>query len=119
MPLLQQVCDCMAEFGLFSRLKLNFSRCGLVVKGSLQKRDREHLEATQACEPLIGILIRHSIKYLGVRIGNITSDEAYAFPLAEAQRRASIVAGLHLSPRERIVLLKTWVLPTVLLTARA
>ena len=36
-------------------------------------------------------------------MGNITSDEAFSFPLAEAQRRASR---------------KTWVLPIVLLTAR-
>ena len=52
-------------------------------------------------------------------MGNITSDKAFSFPLAEAQRRASRLASYNLSLKERILPLKTWVLPIVLLTSRA
>ena len=45
----------------------------------------------------MSILIQQSIKYLGVRMGNVTSKEAFFYPLAKAQRRASLVASLHLS----------------------
>ena len=116
---LQKVYDCMKEFGLFSGLKLNLGKCGVVIKIILHSQDQQHIKAKQDGELLLGMRICQSVKYLGVRMGNITSDEAYAFPLVEAQRRASVVANLHLSLRERIVLLKTWVLPIVLLIARA
>ena len=117
-PFLQRVHDCMTEFGIFSGLKLDIAKCGMVIKGLLHKDDQAKV-ASQAGERLLGILVQQSVKYLGVRIGNISSEFAYAYLLAEAQRRASVVAGLHLSRKERITLLKTWVLPTVLLTARA
>ena len=40
-------------------------------------------------------------------------------PLGEAQRRAAVVASLPPTLRERLVLLKNGILPTVLLTAKA
>ena len=60
-----------------------------------------------------------SVKYLGVRMGNVTPDSAFAFPLGEAQRRAGSIAAYGLSMKKHILLLKTWILPCVLLTARA
>ena len=117
--LLQRVYDCMSNFALFSGLHLHLAKCGVVVKGSLHTDAQAHVEAFSHGELLLGILIRQSVKYLGVRIGNISSDGAYAYPLAEVQRRASVVAGLSLSLRECILRLKTWVLPTILLTVRA
>ena len=68
---------------------------------------------------LLGIPIVDSVKYLGVRMGNVTRDSAFAFPLAQAQRRAGTIASYGLSVKERIRLLKTWILLCVLLTARA
>ena len=70
--------------------------------------DQSHLESTEAGELLLGIAVLNSIKYLGVRMGNIF-----------LQRRASLVASLHVSPKEHVVLLKTWALLTALLTARS
>ena len=52
-------------------------------------------------------------------MGNVTFDEAFSLPLAEAQWRASQLAGLQLCLRKRLLLLKTWILPTILLTARS
>ena len=67
----------------------------------------------------LGLTVLHQLEYLGVKMGNVSSDEAFAVPLREAQHTANVVASLQLSIRERIILLKTWVLPTVLLTSRA
>ena len=51
------------------------------------------------------------MKYLGAK--------AFAAPLAEAFRRAKLASYLDLTIKERLILLKTWVLPVLLLTARA
>ena len=51
-------------------------------------------------------------------MGNVSSGSAFVFPLGEAQRRASRISADGQSTRERIVLLKTWILPCVQLTAR-
>ena len=118
-PIIQEICEIMNRFAIFSGLKINFSKCGIVVKGPLHPLDQQATEQTPSGEVLLGISLCPHVKYLGVRMGNITSDEAFSFPLAEAQRRASRLAALQFSLRERILLLKTWILPTVLLTARA
>ena len=39
--------------------------------------------------------------------------------MGEAHRRSALVASFALSPAERLLLLKTWVLPVLLLMARA
>ena len=51
-------------------------------------------------------------------MGNLSSDASFAFPLGEAQRRAGCISAYGLSITERILPLKTWILPCVLLTAR-
>ena len=52
-------------------------------------------------------------------MGNIMSKDAFATSMAEAQRRANIASTLGLSLQERVQILKVWILPVVLLTARA
>ena len=117
--LLSEICDCMKTFGLFSGLLLNLGKCGMVINGQLHASDQALVESTRSGEFIMGISICNRVKCLGVMMGNVTSDEAFSLPLAEAQRRASQLAGLQLSLRERLLLLKTWILPTILLTARS
>ena len=50
---------------------------------------------------------------------NISPKEAFVAPMAEAQRRANVVSSLILSLSERIQMLKVWILPVLLLMARA
>ena len=52
-------------------------------------------------------------------MGHVSVKEAFVDPLREAYRRARIAATIALSIPEKITLLKTWILPTLLLTARA
>ena len=114
-----EVLEMMKQFGMFSGLLLNLGNCGIVVKGNLSTRDQQHVTESPGGSQLCGIQIRQSVRYLGVKIGNLTSDEAFASYLGEAQRRASTVGSLGLSKKEAIILLKTWILPTLLLTARS
>ena len=67
---------------------------------------------------LLGIPIVDSVKYVGVRMGNVTSNAVFVFPFGEAQRKASCFTTYGLSLKERILLLKTWILQCVP-TARA
>ena len=59
------------------------------------------------------------VKYLGVQIGNLSVSQAFSKVMGEAHKRSALVASFGLSLSERLLLLKTWVLPVVLLTARA
>ena len=116
---MSNVLEMMKQFGIFSGLLLNMGKCGIVVKGHLSTKDQRHLTDSPAGPLLCGIQIRQSFRYLGVKIGNLTSDKAFATYLGEAQRRASTVGSLGLSKKEAMILPKTWVLPTLLLTARS
>ena len=112
-----EILEMMKQFGIFSGLLLNMGKCGVVVKGQLSTRDQRHVTDSPAGPLLCGIQIRHFVRCLGVKMGNLTSDEAFATHLGEAQRRGSAVGSLGLSKKEAIILLKTWVLPTLLLAA--
>ena len=52
-------------------------------------------------------------------MGNTMLHEPFSFSLAEARKRATQLASLHLYLQESILLLMTWILPIVLWTARS
>ena len=52
-------------------------------------------------------------------MGNISPKDAFAASMAEARRRANIASTLGPSLQQRVQILKVWILPVVLLTARA
>ena len=52
-------------------------------------------------------------------MGRVSVKEAFVGPLGKGYRRPRIAATIALSVPEKITLLKTWLLPTLLLTARA
>ena len=116
---LARVQEAMRVFAKFSGQVLNLGKCGVVIKGRLRASEQAQVEVIGEKQLLLGIPVVDSVKYLGVRMGNVSPDFAFAFPLGEAQRRASSIASYGLSLKERILLLKTWILPCVLLTARA
>ena len=116
-PILRDIQECMRRLGLFFGTLFNIGKSGIVIKGPLHVTDQALVEETRSGELFLGIAACLHIKYLGVVMGDITSDEAFSFHLAQAQRRTSRPASYHLSLKERILLLKT--LPTILLTARA
>ena len=87
----------MKTFGIFFGLLLNLCKSGVVVQGKLCPQDRRLIETTPQGDLFLGLHVHTHLKYLRVRVGNISSDEAFAGPLGEAQRRAAVVASWSLS----------------------
>ena len=65
------------------------------------------------------LLVVSKLKYLGVRIGHITTEQAFAECVANALKRAHFLRKLPLGLNERVLILKIWVLPLLNFTARA
>ena len=79
-----------------------------------------------------GIEVRHFIKSLGIRLGNVitqqqreegfmglTIDQAFSLAIQESFGRARIAATLSLTLMERALFLKIWILPVMAWTAKA
>ena len=66
-----------------------------------------------------GLQHETKVRYLRGHMGHVFSKEAFVGPLREAYRRGRIANTIALSIPEKITLLKTLILPTLLLTARA
>ena len=104
--------DSMNEFGRILGLCLNLSKSAMVIKG---KRIECDIKSFKSC----GLTMADSVRYLGVLIGHVTTAQAFAKALGEARRRASQLSLFPLTLLERVQLLKVWILPVLLLTARA
>ena len=111
-PSLRSILDSMNEFGRISGLCLNLSKSAMVIKGKFSESD---IKSFKSC----GLTMADSVRYLGVLIGHVTTAQAFARALGEAQRRASQLSLFPLTLLERVQLLKVWILPVLLLTARA
>ena len=96
------------EFGKFSGLHVNPSKSFAVLK--------------RVCGPLpkhyVGLEVRERVKYLGVLIGQVNAEQAYAGPMAKMKSRATFLKTLPLDLWERAEIYKVWVQPVVQLTAR-
>ena len=108
---LQQVFHELRHFSAVSGLQQNIGKSAYVTKGALQR-------ALQFMQDS-GLRHETKVRYLGVQMGHVSIKEAFVGALREAYRRARIASTMALSIPEKITLLKTWILPTLLLTARA
>ena len=84
----------------------------MVIKGKFSEAD---MKSFKSCS----LTMADSVRYLGVLIGHVTAAQAFARALGEAQRRASQLSPFPLTLLERVQLLKVWISPVLLLTARA
>ena len=66
-----------------------------------------------------GVQVRTKVKYLGILIGHVSSEEAFAPILARAANTAAFMRLLPLMFSERIALFQAWVLPLFIFPARA
>ena len=113
----QQVADLRAAlyvlqiFGYFSWLRVNFSKTYAVIKCS----DPDAPQVTT----LAGLTVKKQVKYLGIQLGNVSVDNAYAPVIAKMLARARTLATLPLGMEERAYLFASWVASVVYLTARA
>ena len=66
-----------------------------------------------------GIKVDKSVKWLGIQFGEVSREEAYAKPIIQARRRASIISTLQLTLKEKAVLVQQWLYPVLHLTLQA
>ena len=102
----------LERFGDFSGLRLNFDNTRFVLRGFWPDPVRQQL-AEPSCEA------DASTRYLGIQLGDVSSEEAYAPALAKAMARARSVAHFSLDLFERSELLQTWILPILAFPAKA
>ena len=66
-----------------------------------------------------GVEIKQKVEYLGILLGHVTSEEAYASTIARATQRAHFMSHLDFTREERVALFQEWVLPLFIFPARA
>ena len=81
-------------------------------------KSRALLQGYRAPE-LGGIKVEKSVKWLGIQFGEVSREEAYAKPIIQARRRASIISTLQLTLKEKAVLVQQGLYPILHLTLQA
>ena len=107
--LVMQVLHGLRIFSKLSGLKINVDKNKLLLKGDLSPADYRDTQ----------LLIVSKLTYLGVWIGHITTEQAFAECLAIALKRAQFLRKIPLGLNERVPILKIWILPLLNFTARA
>ena len=102
LPTRKWYCDLKEEMTRFRKIGGNEKK----VRAALMK----------LCE---GLQHETKVRYPGVQMAHVSVKEAFVGPLREAYRRARIAATIALSIPEKITLLKTWILPTLLRVGNA
>ena len=102
----------LERFGDISGLRLNFDKTRFLLRGFWPDPVRQQLAE-------LGCKADSSPRYLGIRLGDVSSEEAYAPALAKAMTRARSVALFGLDLLERSELLQTWILPILAFPAKA
>ena len=97
----------LRQFGLFVGLQLNLSKSAHLTKGTFVTVLKS-----------FGIDIKQKVKYLGILLGHVTSEEAYVPVLARATLRAHFMSNVPLMQDERVALFQEWVLPLFIFPAR-
>ena len=97
---------------MFVGLKLILGKSAFLVKGMWEQR---HLDTLRT----FGIQVKQKVQYVGVLVGRVSSEEAYAPLIARALHRAHYMRTLPLTHDECIALFLEWVLPLFIFPAWA
>ena len=97
-------------FGVFSGLQVNPLKTYAIIKSP---------GLAPQPKTVAGVIVKKDIRYLGVQLGNIASDTAYAGVISRMLLRARAMAALPLGLEEKAFLFSSWVAPVCYLTARA
>ena len=98
-------------YGTFSGLWVNVSKTKLALK--------KYWVSSQQNPVYSGVSLCDSFRYLGIQFGYVSPKQAYTVNMRKVLLRAHVLAKLSLRMEEKVHLLKTRVLPCVLLAARA
>ena len=109
--LLLQCLDVLERFSIFSGLSINSYKSGILLVGIWN-------DATKAFFSCIDIKVCSSYKYLGVKLGYVSPEEAFAPAMQKAMGRALSMQHWKLTLRERGFLLKLWILLVLVYPSR-
>ena len=104
----RKVIAALALFGYYSGLHINYKKTYALIK-SPNEAVPTHVA---------GVQVVPRQRYLGVQLGHVSSEQAYAPALAKMKARAMFLRTLPLDQMEKAELYKIWVQPVVTLTAR-
>ena len=65
----------------------------------------------------MGLTVKERVRYLGVQIGHVNAEQAYAAPMAKMKARAALLKTLPLDLQEKAKIFEMWIKPVVQLTA--
>ena len=99
------------RFSAIFGLHINLSKSAFVLKGDVGQDALQQFKEARLQQ-------QSFVKYLGVKMGHISVKETFLGALQEAFRRARVASSLELTIAEKVQLLKVWMPPTLLLTAR-
>ena len=102
----------LQRFGDFSGLRPNYDKTRFLLRGFWPDPVRQQLAE-------LGCKADSSTRYLGIQLGDVSPEEAFAPALAKAMTCARSVAHFSLDLLERSELLQTWILPIFAFPAKA
>ena len=92
-------------------LNVNFAKSYLIPKGEWTPKQKQLLARA-------GMQVKDSAKYLGVKFGEVTPQQAFAPAIQKAMLRALAMQHWDITLAERLALLELWILPLLSLPAR-
>ena len=108
---LRSCIEVMKMFSQFCGLQINHDKGAILIVGPWETSEQELLDAT-------GINVQTAYTYLGVKLGYVAPEEAFAPALQKALGRAPSMQHWNLTLKERVFLLKMWILPVLVYPAR-
>ena len=105
--LLTHIFEAIRVYGLFVGLRINPGKSAFLLKGEWGE-DHKRILAS------FGVPVKAKIRYLGIVLGHVSSEEAYVPTIARAMQRAEFMRTLPLTHQERVALFQEWVLPLLI-----
>ena len=98
----------LQEFGAFSGLKVNMQKSFAILKR----------QSCPAPERYVGLTVKDKVRCLGVQIGHVNAEQAYAAPMAKMKARVAFLKTLPLEVQEKAEIFRIWIQPVVQLTEK-
>ena len=99
------------QFAHHTSLNVNFAKSYFIPKGEWTLEQKLLLART-------GMRVKDSAKYLGVKFGEVTPQQAFAPAIQKTMLRALAMQHWEITLAERLALLELWILPLLSLLAK-
>ena len=111
-PPLPPIFEHLRQFGIFVGLQIELSKSAFITKGAWTDQYVTVLKS-------FGVEVKQKVKYLGIVLGHVTSEKAYAPVITRAPLRAHFMSHFQPTQDEWVAPFQEWVLPLFVFPARA